>query len=58
MTVLPSFTGFYWDLLGFIDFYCVLLVSIGVYWVLLGFACLFNRFYWVYWVLLTFTVFY
>ena len=47
----PSFTGFYWVLLGFTEFYRVLLGFIGFYWVLLGFTGF-------YWVLLGFTGFY
>ena len=58
---LPTFTGFYWVLLGFTGFYLVLLRFTEFYWVLLGFT----EFYWVllgfiwfYWVLLDFTEFY
>ncbi len=35
---LPSFTGFYWVLLGFTEFYRVLLGFTGFYWVLPGFT--------------------
>ena len=36
--VLPSFTGFYWVLLGFTGFYRVLPSFTGFYWILLGFT--------------------
>ena len=51
--VLPSFTGFCWDLLGFTSYYLVLLGYTEFYWVFLRF----NLFFFlgvtvIYWVLL------
>ena len=43
--VFPSFTGFYWVLLGFTEIFYVLLSFTGFYWFLLGFTEFYREFF-------------